>query len=71
MSVVELPWSGPATDARGYAIKQMFYELGCDAQIVAFADRFWLRLSAQAYNMPGDYDRVGDLIDMVGQRPLP
>jgi isopenicillin-N epimerase len=71
MSVVELPWSGPATDQRAVAIKQMFYELGCDAQIVAFADRFWLRLSAQAYNMPGDYDRVGDLIDMVGQRPLP
>ncbi len=71
MSVVELPWSGPATDARAYAIKQMFYDLGCDSQIVAFAGRFWLRLSAQAYNLPGDYDRVGDLIDMVGQRPLP
>lgn len=71
MSVVELPWSGPATDARAVAIKLMFYELGCDAQIVAFAGRFWLRLSAQAYNLPEDYDRVGDLIDMVGQRPLP
>ncbi len=71
MSVVELPWSGPATDERAVAIKQMFYELGCDGQVVTFAGKFWIRLSAQAYNLPEDYDQLGDLIDMVSQRPLP
>ena len=68
MSPVELPWSGPATDERANALRSMLYSLGCDGQVVAFADRFWLRLSAQAYNLPSDFDRVGDLVDMIRQR---
>ena len=46
----------------------MFYELGCDIPIHALADTIWLRLSAQAYNLASDYDRLGDLVDMIRQR---
>ena len=36
--------------------------------VVALSGMLWVRLSAQAYNLPGDYERLGDLIDMIRQR---
>jgi isopenicillin-N epimerase len=69
MALVELPFGGGnASDHRVLSIRAMFYELGCDIPIMAVAGKLWLRLSAQAYNLPEDYDRLGDLIDMVAQR---
>jgi hypothetical protein len=32
------------------------------------SDTIWLRLSAQAYNLSSDYDRLDDLVDMIRQR---
>ena len=46
----------------------LFYELGCDIPIMTLADKFWLRLSVQAYNLPFDFDRLGDLVEMLSQR---
>ena len=68
MSLVEFPVNGEATDTRALAFRHMFYELGCDIPIHALADTIWLRLSAQAYNLSSDYDRLGDLVDMIRQR---
>lgn len=68
MALVELPFGGPASDESQAQLRAMFYELGCDIPIMALGDTHWLRLSAQAYNLPSDYDRLGDLVDMVGQR---
>jgi isopenicillin-N epimerase len=68
MSLVALPVTGPATHERAYALRLMFYELGCDIPIHMLADTIWLRLSAQAYNLSSDYDRLGDLVDMIRQR---
>jgi hypothetical protein len=36
--------------------------------VTALAGKLWIRLSAQAYNLPADFDRLGDLVDMIGQR---
>jgi isopenicillin-N epimerase len=68
MSLVELPVGGAATHERALAFRHMFYELGCDIPIHMLADTIWLRLSAQAYNLSSDFDRLGDLVDMIRQR---
>ena len=67
MSLVELPF-GPAAPGRAIAIRDMFYDLGSDAQVTEVGGSIWLRLSAQAYNLASDYDRLGDLVDMIRQR---
>jgi len=69
MAMVELPFSGDTDgDRRAMATRAMFYELGCDIPVMAIGGKLWLRLSAQAYNLPEDYDRLGDLVDMIRQR---
>ena len=68
MSLVELPFSGPSTPERQAEVRALFYELGCDIPIMAIGNSLWLRLSAQAYNLPADFDRLGDLVDMLRQR---
>jgi isopenicillin-N epimerase len=68
MSLVELPFGGAATPESQAELRVMFQDLGCDIPVMALGDTHWLRLSAQAYNMPSDFDRLGDLVDMVGQR---
>lgn len=70
MSLVELPFGGPATPERALEFRYMFYDLGCDIPIHALGDTIWLRLSAQAYNLSSDFDRLGDLVDMVRQRTI-
>ena len=70
MSLVELPFGGEATHRRAMEIRQMFYALGCDIPTHLLADTIWLRLSAQAYNLSSDFDRLGDLVDMVRQRTI-
>jgi isopenicillin-N epimerase len=70
MTMVELPFSGEATDDRAMELRKLFFELGCDIPISALAGKFWMRLSAAAYNFPSDFDRLGDLIDMIGQRQV-
>lgn len=68
MTLVELPFSGPATPERAEAIRAEFFDLGCDAPVTAYGGVLWTRLSAQAYNLPSDYDRFGDLVDMLRQK---
>jgi len=68
MSLVGLPFSGPATPERQAELRAMFYELNCDIPVMAIDGGLWLRLSAQAYNLPSDFDRLGDLVEMVSQR---
>jgi isopenicillin-N epimerase len=68
MTMVALPFSGAVTEERALAIRHELFNLGCDVPVIALGDTLWVRLSAQAYNLPSDYERLGDLIDMIGQR---
>jgi isopenicillin-N epimerase len=68
MTLVELPFGGPVTDERALALRKLLMELGTDIPVTALGGKLWIRLSAQAYNLPADFDRLGDLIDMIGQR---
>jgi isopenicillin-N epimerase len=68
MSLVELPFTGEATLERALAIRTELFDLKCDVPVNALGGRLWVRLSAQAYNLPSDYERLGDLVDMIRQR---
>lgn len=71
MALVELPLGGPATPERTLELRHMLYDLGCDMPLHAIGDAIWARISAAAYNLPSDYERLGDLIDQVRQRHHP
>lgn len=68
MTMVALPFSGDVTEGRALAIRHELFTLGCDVPVIALGDTLWVRLSAQAYNLSSDYERLGDLVDMIGQR---
>ncbi len=57
MGLVRLP--GPAADAM--KLRARLLDLGTDTPVSAIGDGMWLRLSAQAYNEIGDYERLADL----------
>ena len=63
MTLVELPFTGDALALRGE-----FYALGCDIPVMDLAGKVWLRLSAQAYNLRSDFDRLGDLVELLWQK---
>ena len=60
-SMVTIPLP-PSQDARPEAVQrlkdELLYEDRIEAQLLAFAGRAWLRLAAQVYNEPADYERL-------------
>ncbi|MEQ1769674.1 MAG: aminotransferase class V-fold PLP-dependent enzyme [Devosia sp.] len=68
MSMVQLPFSGEATPERALAIRHELLGLDCDLPVQALSGALWCRLSAQAYNLSSDYERLGDMVDMFNQR---
>ncbi|HVY16483.1 MAG TPA: aminotransferase class V-fold PLP-dependent enzyme [Rhodopila sp.] len=61
MGTVRLPVGDP-TPEHALAIRQALVRAGTDAPVHALDGGLWLRLSAFAYNEPGDYDRLGDIV---------
>jgi isopenicillin-N epimerase len=64
MGTVRLPVSD-ASPERAQAIRQALMRSGTDAPVHALHGALWLRLSAFAYNEPGDYDRLGSIVAAV------
>jgi len=63
MTLVELPdVDGIGVDG-AVKLRESWLEQGCDVPVIPLADTLWLRLSAQAYNLAEDYDRLGDLVE--------
>lgn len=65
MGTVRLPIAD-ATPERALAIRQALMKHGTDAPVHALDGALWLRLSAFAYNEPGDYERLGDILAEQG-----
>ena len=57
---------GTTPEAAGALRSALLYEDRFEAQIHAFRDRLWLRLAAQVYNEPDDFERLRDAIDRRG-----
>lgn len=61
MATVRVPGAGTAEAA--LALRARLMDAGCDAPVHALGGALWLRLSAQAYNDAGDYERLGDILE--------
>ncbi len=66
MATLRVP--GPGTPPAAALLRERLLEAGCDAPVHALQGGLWLRLSAQAYNEPADYDRLGTILQSVLQR---
>ncbi|MDE2334083.1 MAG: aminotransferase class V-fold PLP-dependent enzyme [Rhodospirillales bacterium] len=60
MATLRVP--GPGTTAAAQALRGRLMDAGCDAPVHALQGGLWLRVSAQAYNEPGDYERLGAIL---------
>jgi isopenicillin-N epimerase len=60
MAMVRLPGGAPEQAA---ALRGALLEAGTDVPIIVHNAQLWLRLSAQAYNEPADFERMGTLIE--------
>ncbi len=60
MAMVRLPGGAPDQSA---ALRGALLEAGTDVPIIVHNSQLWLRLSAQAYNEPADFERMGTLIE--------
>lgn len=60
MAMVRLPGGTPD---QAPALRAALLEAGTDVPIIPHDGRLWLRLSAQAYNEPGDFERMGTLVE--------
>jgi isopenicillin-N epimerase len=59
MAVVALPNAGPATLERATELRfHLSEQHGIEAAVSAMDGRLWVRIMAQAYNEPADYDRL-------------
>ena len=57
---------GTTREASGRLKDALLFEDGIEAQVLAFKGRVWVRLAAQVYNEPSDYERLRDAIDKRG-----
>lgn len=63
MATVRLPLNGGATMERATALRAwLFNSHRIELAISPFAGSLWARISAQAYNEPGDYQRLAEAI---------
>ncbi len=66
MATVRLPWTGPVERAAAEALKvRLWGERRIEAQVYAFADALWLRLSIHAYNERADVERLAAALEDV------
>ena len=63
MTMVRLPaLPQPATPDLALRIRSYILDVGCDAPIFSLAGSVWVRLSAQAYNVEADYERLNGIL---------
>ena len=68
MGVIRLPVGGPATQERAVALRGHLLDAETDAPLHAQGGAIWLRISAQAYNEPADYEKLGDIVAAMIKR---
>ena len=70
MAMIRLPERFGATVDDAVALRdRLLYEHAIEIHLAAWKGRLQLRISAQIYNEPADYDRLGDAVDRELARP--
>ncbi|HYC13667.1 MAG TPA: aminotransferase class V-fold PLP-dependent enzyme [Stellaceae bacterium] len=63
MTVVALPLAGAATQERAIEVRNHLSEVHkIEAAVNAMSGRLWVRIAAQAYNEPAEYERLRDAV---------
>jgi isopenicillin-N epimerase len=70
MGMIRLPIGGEHSPERAVALRKLLRKLGTDAPIFAHESGLWLRISAQAYNELGDYEKLAGLMERAIQQPV-
>ena len=65
MASVRLPLDLPSKRAEALKVRAALQEARIDSPVHPLAGGLWLRLSAYAYNEPGDYERLAELLPGV------
>jgi isopenicillin-N epimerase len=68
MAMIRLPIGGKATQDRAVELRGHLLDAETDAPLHAQAGAIWLRISAQAYNEPADYEKLGDIVAAMIKR---
>jgi isopenicillin-N epimerase len=68
MAMIRLPIGGKATQDRAVKLRGHLLDAETDAPLHAQAGAIWLRISAQAYNEPADYEKLGDIVAAMVKR---
>jgi isopenicillin-N epimerase len=64
MAMVRLPsLLGAATFDQALRVRQHLLDADCDAPLFAISGQLWVRISAQAYNVEADYERLSALLE--------
>ncbi|HUK10053.1 MAG TPA: aminotransferase class V-fold PLP-dependent enzyme [Stellaceae bacterium] len=70
MGMIRLPIGGEHSPERAVVLRKLLRKLGTDAPIFAHESGLWLRISAQAYNELGDYEKLAGLMERAIQQPF-
>lgn len=65
MSLIAAPFLGSPDPDHIELQRGRLRALGCDAPIMALDDKVYIRISAQAYNRLGDYEKLGDFVSRL------
>jgi isopenicillin-N epimerase len=72
MATVRMPWDGPADREAANRINDaLWHENRIEVPVMPFAGGLWLRLSAQAYNEPDDYEALAQALPHVLRAAVP
>jgi isopenicillin-N epimerase len=70
MGMIRLPIGGTPSAERAVTLRKFLLKLGTDAPIFSHESGLWLRISAQAYNEFGDYEKLAGLVERAIQQPI-
>jgi isopenicillin-N epimerase len=66
MAMVRLPpLFGAATLDQALRVRRHLLDADCDAPMFAISGQLWVRISAQAYNVEADYERLSALLEVA------
>jgi isopenicillin-N epimerase len=67
MALVGAPFTGAATEERVLRLRARLRAYGADAPVTLLGGRLFVRISAQAYNRIGDYERLAEIVLRVAE----
>lgn len=65
MATIPLPVATPATRDNALKMHDAINEHGVEVPVIPFGDQLWVRVSAQVYNQPSDYEALAQAVKRI------